>query len=190
MNLRRAWTEATPLPAHEPPNYKDCIYCFPPESGLPPLYVVFNSPYPGATTIGIYSGRPYNPEKAGGAIERLDWREARITADGVELVKLHVSRFLPSDANKVMIDRLEKILQGTLQTTDIDKRFFTHDIRELERFRALGIADKILPTDRGEAWNNTHAATLEDYQLGSDATLLYTTEALEADAIQLERENP
>ncbi|HDS1708077.1 hypothetical protein DZA28_14265 [Pseudomonas alloputida] len=22
---------------HEPPNYKDCIYCFPPESGLPPL---------------------------------------------------------------------------------------------------------------------------------------------------------
>jgi len=190
VNLRRAWTEATPLPAHEPPNYKDCIYCFPPESGLPPLYVVFNSPYPGATTIGIYSGRPYNPEKAGGAIERLDWREARITADGVELVKLHVSRFLPSDANKVMIDRLEKILQGTLQTTDIDKRFFTHEIRELERFRALGIADKILPTDRGEAWNNTHAATLEDYQLGSDAALLYTTEALEADAIQLERENP
>jgi hypothetical protein len=63
-----------------------------------------------------------------------------------------------------MIDRLEKILQGTLQTTDIDKRFFTHEIRELERFRALGIADKILPTDRGEAWNNTHAATLEDYQ--------------------------
>lgn len=89
-----------------------------------------------------------------------------------------------------MIDRLEKILQGTLQTTDIDKRFFTHEIRELEHFRALGIADKILPTDRGEAWNNTHAATLEDYQLGSDATLLYTTEALEADAIQLERENP
>lgn len=89
-----------------------------------------------------------------------------------------------------MIDRLEKILQDTLQTTDIDKRFFTHEIRELERFRALGIADKILPTDRGEAWNNTHAATLEDYQLESDATLLYTTEALEADAIQLERENP
>ncbi|MFZ4823309.1 S-type pyocin domain-containing protein [Pseudomonas sp. NBRC 111139] len=22
---------------HEPPNYKDCIYCFPPESDLPPL---------------------------------------------------------------------------------------------------------------------------------------------------------
>lgn len=190
VNLRRAWTDATPLPAHEPPNYKDCIYCFPPESGLPPLYVVFNSPYPGATTIGTYSGRPYNPEKAGGPIERLDWRETRITADAVELVNLHISRFPPSDANKIMIDRLEKILQGKLQATDIDKRFFTHEIRELERFRALGIADKILPADGGETWNNTHAATLEDYQLGSDAELLYTAEALEADVIQLERENP
>ncbi|WP_416383865.1 S-type pyocin domain-containing protein [Pseudomonas sp. A2] len=40
---------------HEPPNYKDCIYCFPPESGLPPLYVVFNFPYPGVRTIGAYS---------------------------------------------------------------------------------------------------------------------------------------
>ncbi|WP_406669675.1 S-type pyocin domain-containing protein [Pseudomonas putida group bacterium ESBL64] len=190
VNLRKAWSEATPLPAHEPPNYKDCIYCFPPESGLPPLYVVFNSPYPGATTIGTYSGRPYNPDKAGGPIERMDWRKARITAGGVELVKLHTSRFPPSDANKIMIDRLEKILQSKLQATDIDKRFFTHEIRELERFRALGIADKILPTDGGETWNNTHAATLEDYQLGSDAELLYTAEALEADAIQLERENP
>jgi len=188
VNLRQAWTEATPLPAHELPNYKDCIYCFPPESGLPPLYVVFNSPYPGATTIGTYSGRPYNPDKAGGPIEKLDWREARITATGVELVKLHISRFTSSDANKIMINRLEKILQGEIQASDIDKRFFTHEIRELERFRALGIADKILPTDRGEAWNNTHAATLEDYQLGSEAELLYTTEALEADLKQLERE--
>ncbi|HEE9759529.1 MULTISPECIES: S-type pyocin domain-containing protein [Pseudomonas] len=40
---------------HEPPNYKDCIYCIPPESGLPPLYVVFNSPYPGVRIIGAYS---------------------------------------------------------------------------------------------------------------------------------------
>ncbi|MFJ4387344.1 S-type pyocin domain-containing protein [Pseudomonas sp. NPDC089408] len=188
VNLRPVWIDATPLPAHELPNYKDCIYCFPPESGLSPLYVVFNSPYPGATTIGTFSGRPYNPDKAGGPIEKLDWREARITATGVELVKLHISRFTSSDANKIMIDRLEKILQGEVQASDIDKRFFTHEIRELERFRALGIADKILPTDRGEAWNNTHAATLEDYQLGSEAELLYTTEALEADLKQLERE--
>ena len=75
----------------------------------------------------------------------MDWREARITAGGVELVKLQTSRLPPSDANKVMIDRLEKNPQSKLQATDIDKRFFIHEIRELEHLRALGIADKILP---------------------------------------------
>lgn len=189
VNLRPAWIEATPLPAYEPPNYKDCIYCFPPESGLPPLYVVFNSPYPDATTIGTYSGRAYNPDKAGGPIERLDWREVKITATGIELVKLHTSRFGPSDANDIMINRLEKILQGKLQETDTDKRFYTHEIRELERFRTLEIPDKIRPNDDGEAWNNTHAATLEDYQLTSELELLYTPEAIEADDQQIAREN-
>lgn len=119
----------------------------------------------------------------------MDWREARITAGGVELVKLQTSRLLPSGANKMMIDRLEKNLQRTLQATDIDKRFFIHEIRGLEHLRALGIADKILPTDGGETWNNIHAATFEDYQPESDAELLYTAQALEAEVIQLEREN-
>lgn len=180
--------ETTPLPSIDQQNFKDCIYCFPPDSGLPPLYVVFNSPYPGATTVGTYSGRPYNPKKAGGPIKHLDWREATFTRAGVDLVKLHISRFDPSDANVVMIDRLEKILLGKIEQTDTDKRFITHELRELERFRALGIADRILPNDRGEAWNNTHAATLEDYQLSSEAELLYTPEALEADRKQLERD--
>lgn len=189
MTLNPLHIEASPLPALEPEDFKDCIYCFPPESGLPPLYVVFNSPYPGATTKGTYSGRPYNPDKAGGPIERLDWRKTKITADGIELVKLHTSRFEPSDANKIMIDRLKKILQGQLEATDTDKRFYTHEIRELERFRALEIPDRIRPEDRGEAWNNTHAATLEDYQLTSELELLYTPEAIEADDRQTAREN-
>ncbi len=54
------------LPAVELPDFRDCIYCFPIESGLPPIYVVFNSPYEGATTRGKYSGRLFNPAKAGG----------------------------------------------------------------------------------------------------------------------------
>ncbi|MFJ4345611.1 S-type pyocin domain-containing protein [Pseudomonas sp. NPDC089401] len=140
--LETATRAATPLPAIEPQNPKDCIYCFPVDSGLPLLYIVFSTPYPGATTIGTYSGRFYNPEKAGGPIERLDWREATFTRAGVDLVKLHIGRFDPSDANIVMIDRLEKILLGTIELTDTDKRFITHELRELERFRALGIADK------------------------------------------------
>ncbi|WP_119688813.1 S-type pyocin domain-containing protein [Pseudomonas putida] len=189
VNLETASSAATPFPANEPQNPRDCIYCFPVESGLPPLYIVFNSPYPGATTIGTYSGRAYNPDKAGGPIERLDWREATINQTGVDLVKLHVSRFEPSDANDIMIDRLEKILQGTSQATDTDKRFYTHETRELERFRALGIPDKIRPSDVGEVWNNTHTATLEDYQLTSEPELLYTPEAIEADNQQIAREN-
>lgn len=70
--------------------------------------------------------------------------------------------------------------KGELQPTDIDKRFYTHEIRELERYRNLDVEDGKLPYNSGEVWNNTHTATLEDYQLGNDEALLYTREALEA----------
>lgn len=169
------------LPASELPDFRDCIYCFPINSGLPPIYVVFNTPYEGATTRGKYSGRLYNPAKAGGPILDLDWTSATVTQAGIDLVKLHTGRFEPSDANVIMVDRLEKILQGKLVVTDVDKRFYTHEIRELERFRALGVADGVRPNDEGATWNHTHAATLEDYKLKDTHELLYTPEALEAD---------
>lgn len=95
-------------------------------------------------------------------------------------MKLHTGRFAESDANKVMIDRLEKILKGELQATDTDKRYFTHEVRELERYRQLGVKDSALPANEAEVWNNTHTATLEDYKLGNSETLLYTPEALKA----------
>ncbi|MEN8639660.1 S-type pyocin domain-containing protein [Pseudomonas sichuanensis] len=178
----------TPFPASTTSKSKDCIYCFPADSGLPPLYIVFSSPYPGATTRGQYSGRLYNPDKSGGPTEKLDWRAATITQAGIDLAKLHTSRFNHSDANKIMLDRLEKILQGSIEATDTDKRFYTHEIRELERYRRLGIADNINPSNDGEVWNNTHTATLEDYALSSDFTLLYTPEAIEAETLQIYRE--
>ena len=103
-----------PLPAFELPDFRDCIYCFPINSGLPPIYVVFNSPYEGATTRGKHSGRLFNPAKAGGPILDLDWTNATVTKAGIDLVKLHTGRFGPSDANAIMVDRLEKILQGEL----------------------------------------------------------------------------
>ncbi|TLP64721.1 MULTISPECIES: S-type pyocin domain-containing protein [Pseudomonas] len=167
----------------------DYVIVFPAESGIPPLYVVFSSPYPGATTRGKYSGRPYNPDESGGPIEKLDWRKVTITQAGVDLVKIHTSRFNHSDANGVMLDRLLKILQGTIEATDTDRRFYTHEIRELERYRRLGIADNINPPDDGKTWNNTHTATLEDYALSSDFSLLYTPEAIEAEKLQLSRED-
>ncbi|MNK56410.1 Pyocin-S2 [compost metagenome] len=176
------------LPAVELPDFRDCIYCFPIESGLPPIYVVFNSPYEGATTRGKYSGRLFNPAKAGGPILDLDWTSATVSQAGIDLVKLHTGRFGPSDANAIMIDRLKKILLGELVITDVDKRFYTHEIRELERYRALGVVDGVDPNDDGVIWNNAHAATLEDYKVKDSFELLYTPDAIEAHRKQSERE--
>ncbi|WP_153787209.1 S-type pyocin domain-containing protein [Pseudomonas sp. EMN2] len=189
VKLLPEFTTATPFPASTTSRSKDCIYCFPADSGLPPLYVVFSSPYPGATTRGQYSGRLYNPDESGGPIEKLDWRDATITQAGIDLARLHTSRLDPSDANEIMLNRLTKILQGSIEATDTDKRFYTHEIRELERYRRLGIADNMSPGIETGTWNNTHTATLEDYGLSSGFELLYTPEAVEADTLQSAREN-
>ena len=180
--------QPSPLPASELPDFRDCIYCFPINSGLPPIYVVFNSPYAGATTRGKYSGRFFNPAEAGGPILDLDWKGATVTQAGIDLVKLHTGRFDPSDANAIMVGRLEKILRGELIISAIDKRFYTHELRELERFRTLGVADGVSPDDDGATWNNTHAATLEDYKLKDTSELLYTPEATQAYEKQIDRE--
>jgi len=84
-----------------------------------------------------------------------------------------------------MVDRLEKILKGQLEATDIDKRFYTHEIRELERYRALGVPDGVKDED---VWNNAHTATLEDYKVDEKTQPLYMPEAIEAQNKQDERE--
>jgi hypothetical protein len=163
------------------------IYVFPVESGIAPQYVVFNSPYDGATVTGRYSGRKFNPEQAGGPILDLDWRTAVITQAGIEAVKLHIARFDQSDANDIMVQRLEKILHGYWVLTDADLRYYTHELRELERFRALGLSDDFKPENGSPVWNNTHTATLEDYKLSSDETLLYSPDAIDAGNKQINR---
>lgn len=173
--------KAEPFPIAKQLSIRDGIYVYPADSGLPPIYAVFNSPYDGATTKGVHSGRMYNPDKAGGPIQDLDWATATVTQEGIDLVKLHTSRFVPSDANKIMIERLEKILSGQIPVTDVDKRFYTHEIRELERYRALGVADGV----EGNVWNNAHAATLEDYKLRDADDLFYTPEAIAAEIKQV-----
>lgn len=173
--------KAEPFPIASQLSIRDAIYVYPADSGLPPIYAVFNSPYDGATTKGVHSGRMYNPDKAGGPIQDLDWATATVTQEGIDLVKLHTSRFVPSDANKIMIERLEKILSGQIPVTDVDKRFYTHEIRELERYRALGVADGV----EGNVWNNAHAATLEDYKLRGADDLFYTPEAIAAEIKQV-----
>ncbi|WP_241774680.1 S-type pyocin domain-containing protein [Pseudomonas protegens] len=161
-------------------SFDDYILILPVGTGFVPLYLMFHSPYGETNAKGQYSGRDYNTNKAGGPVLDLDWRTATIDQAGVNQVKLHTSRFGESPDNKVMIDRLERILKGVLQVTDIDKRFYTHEIRELERYRNLGVKDGEIPENRTEVWNNTHTATLEDYKINEKTQPLYTPEAEEA----------
>ncbi|OUM75385.1 hypothetical protein AUC60_04085 [Pseudomonas caspiana] len=179
VTLQPIVIEAEPYPALLP-TLNDFIIWFPAASGIKPAYVMLNSPYDGATTKGKYSGRMYNPDKAGGPIQKLDWTTASVTQEGIELVKLHTGRFDPSDGNNIMIDRLEKILRGEISISDIDKRFYTHEIRELERYRAIGLRD----SEEGSVWNDTHTATLEDYGIDEMLTPLYTEDAISADEKQ------
>lgn len=97
--------------------------------------MMLSGPYGETNVKGKYSGRDFHTDKAGGPVQNLDWKTATIDRAGVDRVKLHTGRFGESPDNKVMIDRLEKILKGELQPTDTDKRFYTHEIRELERMQ-------------------------------------------------------
>nr|WED70047.1 colicin-like bacteriocin tRNase domain-containing protein [Pectobacterium colocasium] len=183
----------TITPVAEPVEFHDYIIWTPTAdgTGVEPIYVVFSDPY-GGTKRGTYSGRSYNPDKAGGEIQNLDWKNVKIDRTGVDKVKLHTGRFGESADNQVMIARLEEILKGTISATDTDKRFYTHEIRELERYRTLGIKDKTVPDgdiQKAQVWNNTHTATLEDYKLRDDTSLLYTPEAMKAYEEQVWREN-
>lgn len=147
------------------------------EINYQPLYVMFNSPYGETNAKGKYSGRDFNKDKAGGPIIDLDWRTATIDQEGIDKVKLHTSRFGEKPENKIMIERLDKILKKEMAVADIDKRFYTHEIRELERYRALDIKDGIKPINEHEVWNNTHTATIEDYKVNEKNNPLYTPEA-------------
>ncbi|VVO11079.1 S-type pyocin domain-containing protein [Pseudomonas fluorescens] len=175
------------FPALDLYSFGGFIYVFPADSGIPPLYIVFNSPYDGATVKGKYSGRDFNPEQAGGPILHLDWRTAVITRQGIDLVKLHIARLDQSDANEVMIQRLENILKGALDISDTDRRYYTHEIRELERFRAMELSDNFMPEEGSPEWNNTHTATLEDFKLSASESLLYSEEAIEVGNKQIDQ---
>ncbi|MVF02729.1 pyocin [Serratia marcescens] len=153
------------------------------EFGVEAIYVMVSKPYGETNARGKYSGREYNTNKAGGPIQNLDWKGASIDRAGVDKVKLHTGRFEQTPENQVMIDRLDKILKGDLQPTDTDRRFYIHEIRELERYRNLGIKDGEVPhsvQEQKAVWNNTHTATLEDYRINEKEQALYTDGALQA----------
>ena len=130
-------------------------------------------------TKGIHSGRLYDPGTCGGAILKLDWRTAQITQEGIATVKKHISRFAPVQANRKMVARLEQIASGKLPISDFDKRYYTHELREYERYKALQVPDG---TDPGyEVWNDAHSATLEDYQINERLLPLYHPDITDED---------
>ncbi|NJO03642.1 MAG: S-type pyocin domain-containing protein [Bacteroidia bacterium] len=119
---------------------------------------------------GKFSGRSFDPSKAGGPIQRLDWKSVKIEQRGIEIVKKHLSRFGKSSQNEKAVKRLEDILTGKTNITDYDKRFYTHELREYERYQALGIPDNV---NDSKTWENAHSATLEDYQIHETKTPVY-----------------
>lgn len=128
---------------------------------------------------GAVSGRPFNPELAGGPIENLTTEGVNITHEGIKIVEKHISRFGPDSGNQFMVERLKKVANGDIVPEQVDLNFYTHECREYQRYCNLGW-DTGRPDDHTEAhdlWNNTHTATLEDYKLSGTIESLYHPDA-------------
>lgn len=118
---------------------------------------------------GAVSGRPFNPELAGGPIENLTTDGVIIDNKGITIVEKHISRFDHDPANDVMIGRLKKIATGEMPAEQVDLNYYTHECREYERYCNLGWESGELDGIEGyEMWNNAHTATLEDFKITND----------------------
>jgi hypothetical protein len=109
------------------------------------------------------TGREFDPAKAGGPVRQLSTSRLRVTPHGIDVVVRHISRFGDDEANRVMVDRLSRIANGEIEATQYDLNYYAHELREFVRYRREGF-----PAGAGDnyaLWNNTHAATLDDYRL-------------------------
>jgi hypothetical protein len=127
---------------------------------------------------GPASGRPFNPDAAGGPIRNLYTASIRITQRGVDAVVKHLARFGPDEANTYMINRLRAIASGEIEPTASDLNFYSHELREYVRYRNLGWPEgqPADPEAARELWNDAHTATLEDYGLREGPGVLYHPE--------------
>ena len=120
---------------------------------------------PSKIITGKYSKRVFDINNCGGKILNLSWKNVNIDKKGIEIVKKHLSRLEYDEWNVRMIERLEKIINKKIPITDFDKRFYTHELREFERYKNLGYENSHFKNIPDEVWDNAHAATLEDYKL-------------------------
>ena len=115
---------------------------------------------------GAVSGRPFNPDLAGGPIENLTIDGVTINREGIAIVEKHISRFDHDPANDVMISRLKKIANKELLPEKCDLNYYTHECREYQRYCNLGWkTGEPNGLDGYELWNNAHTATLEDFKI-------------------------
>lgn len=115
---------------------------------------------------GAVSGRPFNPDLAGGPIENLTIDDVTINREGIAIVEKHISRFDHDPANDVMISRLKKIANKELLPEKYDLSYYTHECREYQRYCNLGWeTSEPNGLDGYELWNNAHTATLEDFKI-------------------------
>jgi hypothetical protein len=129
---------------------------------------------------GPASGRDFDPEAAGGPIQRLDAREARITDGGIQEAVAHLRRFAGDDPleapEQAMVDRLTSIAAGDMEPTFYDLNFYTHELNEAARFAQLGLGPEsgvdLGSPEMYDVWNHVHTAALEDYGI-SGADLFY-----------------
>jgi len=120
-----------------------------------------------------YTRREYDPDQAGGEVQHLDASLATIHHAGVDAVANHLNRFV-IDAQlgpreRSMLDRLRAVASGEIRPTTWDLNFYTHELRESERYAALGHTTGYLGSDDlYEVWNDVHTATLRDYGVRPD----------------------
>lgn len=136
---------------------------------------------PGAlrTHIGRVSGRDFNYDDSALPIEKLSLKDTQITEEGVRIVRTHLERFGVWKHNAIMVGRLQRIVKGDLPLTDYDVRFYTHELREFERYKARGW-EHGEPNSKDEAWElwiTEHTATLEEYGISDADAELYHPDA-------------
>ena len=132
----------------------------------------------GGTHLGRASERPFRYDKISLPLEQKSLEGLEVTAEGIERIRAHLGHLDPYIGNDRMLDRLDRILAGELPFTEYDARFYSHELRESERFEAAGWPDG-RPTDDDEfdrLWNDEHTATLEEFGFHEHEQRLYHPE--------------
>ena len=135
-----------------------------------------NDPYyPGEMKVkGASSTRWFDPDDAGGLIVKKSWANPSFNQPGIDDVSTHLSRFDDgaeiSANNAYMINRLNHIKNGQIQPTDFDKRFYTHELEEFNRFQNKGIPNGV---NDENFYQNAHTASLESYSINEAVEKIY-----------------